>query len=238
MPPPPVLGGRRLRLQSPQYTGRSDIGSNGSSSIAFPQSAHFRSRCRTSTIRLSPKPIRSPFCSLGPSSTDCRRRSLQTDTVPQSSAKGKTASPRALRDARRPAREVPDRRSSLHGRGDVCMTLLPQGNPLGLRQVLQNPGGASLERVRPRPGRIRRRRYAASPWRLASTRPPSLDPCPFVQSGSRGAPTGRNRVRRSPEPRADRASRSLETRGASSSRGRQGEIEPTRPVPPLDPPRR
>ncbi len=103
MPPPPVRGGRRLRLQSPQYTGRSDIGSNGSSSIAFPQSAHFRSRCRTSTIRLSPKPIRSPFCSLGPSSTDCRRRSLQTDTVPQSSAKGKTASPRALRDARRPA---------------------------------------------------------------------------------------------------------------------------------------
>ena len=130
MPPPPVLGGRRLRLQSPQYTGRSDIGSNGSSSIAFPQSAHFRSRCRTSTIRLSPKPIRSPFCSLGPSSTDCRRRSLQTDTVPQSSAKGKTASPRALRDARRPAARSPGSSlSSLHGRGDVYMALFPKGTP-------------------------------------------------------------------------------------------------------------
>lgn len=63
-PPPPLLplrGGRRLRLQSPQYTGRSDVGSNGSSSIAFPQSAHFKPRWRTSTILRSPKLIRSPF---------------------------------------------------------------------------------------------------------------------------------------------------------------------------------
>ncbi len=46
------LGGRRLRAHSPQYTGRSSLGTNGSSLISVPHSAHFKPRWLTSFIRL------------------------------------------------------------------------------------------------------------------------------------------------------------------------------------------
>ena len=78
-----------MRLQSPQYTGRSDFGSNGSSSIATPQSAHFKSRCRTSNILRSPKAIRSPFVRARSVHIGCRRRSPHRPTVPQLAKKRK-----------------------------------------------------------------------------------------------------------------------------------------------------
>ena len=109
-----------MRLQSPQYTGRSDFGSNGSSSIATPQSAHFKSRCRTSIILRSPKAIISPLRSPPVQHRLSKAESAQTNgTSIGAKREGLSRSLCVV--------SVPDRRDPAHGAANGCsvVTCLP-----------------------------------------------------------------------------------------------------------------
>ncbi len=71
------FGGRRFRAHSPQYTGRSSLGTKGSSLMSTAQSAHFKPRWLTSFIRFRNSLMLSP--SVG--RYDVRCSTIALDTV-------------------------------------------------------------------------------------------------------------------------------------------------------------
>ncbi len=144
------------------------------------------------------------FCSLGPPSTDCRRRSLPAYTVLQSYAKGKDA-PRGPASAQ-PRGSARVALAPSPGRDRVKRpTLCPLADliPGRLRPALE-VGKDPTERYDSNAAiswaRSRGRRASSSYWTPAGSRPPERDPSPSARRGSRADRAGLRLPRRDPVP--------------------------------------